>query len=357
MSEKRKVLFIAANPTDLAEVDWSTEYKVVDKILRRRGFKDRYEVKLVPKAKAIDIDEYVQGEIWLIHFCGHGKPSKILLEQESGVSLAVRPNSLLSYIEEVRGLQCVLFNSCDSDVLAEKVQDIVDYSIGFEGSIDEKDALEFVKFFYESFSKFETVPMAYRAVYKKLALENNNKYTVVFKCRNSVIMNAVKTGTMPQNWNTDKMLQQKAHLEHEINQIEQDIARFKKEVKSGKINVSTLFWEFLDDCPTSIEGVLWFEENKSNLSKHLADTVFSHGSKKDKKYFKEDLDVMFIALSISLVTLSEHYDKASFKVPMTFEKKYYTTAFDKLLDQLPEHYYNSFLPHFRDNVKHIKSLL
>ena len=356
MSEKRKVLFIAANPSNLAEVDWTTEFKAVDKILRRRGFKNRYEVKLVPKAKAADIDEYVHGDIWLIHFCGHGKPNKIILEQESEMSLAVRPDSLLSYIEEVKGLQCVLLNSCNSDGLAEKIQDIVDYSIGFEGSIDNDDALEFVKNFYESFTKFETVPMAFRAVYKKLTLENNNKYTVVFKCRNSIIMNAVKTGTMPQHRQVE-MLPQQQRLVREIDQIGQDIVLFKKKVKAGAINVATLFWELLDDCPTSIEGVLWFEENKSNLSKHLADIVLSHGSKKDKQYFREDLDVVFIALSISLVTLTENFDKSTFKVCMTFEKIYYTTALDKLVEQLPEHYNSSFLPHFRDNVKHIKNLL
>jgi hypothetical protein len=357
MSEKRKVLFIAANPTNLAEVDWSTEYKAVDKILKRRGFENRYEVKLVPKAKADDINEYVNGEIWLIHFCGHGKPDKIILEKGSQSSLAVRPNSLLSYIEEVEGLQCVLLNSCNSDGLAEKIQDIVDYSIGFEGSIENDDALEFVRHFYESFTKFETIPMAFRAVYKQLALENNDKYTVVFKCRNSVIMNAVKTGTMPNSMLVDKMLPQKERLELEIAQIGEDITRLKSKIKKKEVNVSSLFWQLLDDNPaTSIAGILWFEENKAHLSKHLAEIVLSHGSKRDKQYFSEDLNVIFIALSYSLVCLTEQFDKSNFNVCMRFEKTYYNAAFDKLLEQLPPHYSSNFLPYFRDNVKHIKTL-
>lgn len=358
MSDKRKVLFIAANPSNFEEVNWSKEYKTIDKILRRRNFLNRYEVKLVPKAKAEDIDEYVQGSIWMIHFCGHGKPNKILLEQESEVSLAVRASSLLNYISDVQGLQCVLLNSCNSHGLAEKIQDIVDYSIGFEGSIENDDAIEFVKFFYESFAKVESVPMAYRAVYKKLALENNDKYTVVFKCRNSVIMNAVRTGAMPQNGQIDKMLPQRARLEREIDQIDKDIVRLKTKVKKGEVNVSALFWELLDDCSaTSIQGILWFEENKSDLSKYLADVVLPDSSPKDKRYFKEDLDVMFIALSISLVCLTEQFDESNFKADMTFEKMHYMNAFDRLLEQLPEHYHGDFLPYFRDNVRHIKSLL
>ena len=354
MLEKRKILFIAANPSNLAEVDSEKEYKIVDKIFRGKGFEDRFDVKFVPKATPEDIVEYVRGQIWLIHFCGHGKPHKIILENELGTSLPVRAGSLLQYIDEVHGLKCVLLNACNSNVLAEQIQDIVDYSIGFDGPIENEDAIQFVKSFYESFARVESVPMAFRAVHKKLALENNNKYTVVFKCRNSVIMNAIKTEIVPK---LNRSLIQREDLEREVNEIRRDITRLKRKVQQGEVNVNTLFWDLIDGCPTSVSGIIWFEENKSALSGELVNMVAPHKSPEEKQFLKEDLDVMFIALSISLVAVDEQYNKSNFHAHMTFDKKYYEEALDRLPDQVPTHYREDFLPYFRDNVRHIKNLL
>lgn len=363
MFEKRKVVFIAANPKNLPDTEWVKEYKVIEKVFNDNSLDSKFELKPIFNTTPNELLKYVQGKrIWFIHFSGHGSNTgKIVLQDESGKSFIVTERYFLDLIGRVQGLKCILFASCNSDKLIKKTQDKIDYSIGFSGTItfsennDDKDAIEeFIKCFYESFSKVESIPMAYRFAKESLALKKAKNVKVSFKCKNSIIMNAIKSGKKIE---VEKLFNQQKRSKLELEQINSDIQTLEIKEREAKSSVEKEFWQLLAKSNSpSINGVVWFNDNKSALANKIAESVMD--KPENREYFAEDLNILFDALRYSLVLAeNDQFDKSIITNIFTYDKSYYKSALDRLLDFVPECYSEVFYPYFKDNINYIKALV
>ena len=193
MGYSKKILFIAANPLNYKVIEWEKEHKAINKVLKN----SQYEVSSVlTRANADDLEDYVQNKFWLIHFSGHGcEGGKLIFEDENRKGFIMRKSDFLGWIDEMNGLKCVFLSACETDELASEIEGIVDYVIGFKGTILNEDAIEFAKAFYESLTKFQTIPFAYKDARQKLRRRKyQGQIDSVFKSKFNYIMDAIYTG-------------------------------------------------------------------------------------------------------------------------------------------------------------------
>ena len=156
MGHSKKILFIAANPPDYKVIEWEREHKAISKILKNSQYKIS---SVLTRANADDLDDYAQKQFWLIHFSGHGcEGGKLIFEDENRNGFIMRKDDFVDWLDEMNGLKCVFLSACETDELAAEIESIVDYAIGFKGTILNEDAIEFAKAFYESLTKYQTVP-------------------------------------------------------------------------------------------------------------------------------------------------------------------------------------------------------
>ncbi len=367
MYDKRKILFIAANPetSSAAEIAWMKEYKAMDTILTNGRLHNRVELKPSFNTTPQEFLDYTQGNnIWLLHFCGHGtKDGKMILQDFKDEAFVVRNRDFLNVVGDIAGLQCIFLNACNSHTLAEETQEIIDYSIGFDGIVHNEDAIQFVKNFYESLGKVETIPMAFRLAKQGMSFKKSKNVNVVFKCKNSIIMAAIISGKKSK---LEDKYAQSAQLREEYDRIEADIknTRLLRQSTQHALDTETtkydtLFWKVLEASPTpNYAGVVWFDDRRAALAFEIATLVMPKGTPLNHQYLGEDLVSLFEFLRASLASVEVKFTQRDIKrVTLTFDKKYYLAAFDRLPEHVPPIYTGEFLSFFRDNIEYIKSLI
>ena len=361
MYDKRKILFIAANPTSgtaASEVNWLTEYKAIDNILNKSRLNNRVELKPNFDTTPEEFLDYVQGNnIWLLHFCGHGnKSGKMVLQDIDNTAFLVRNRDFLNIIAEVQGLKCIFLNACNSHILIEETQEIIDYSIGFDGIIHNDDAIEFVKNFYTNLTKVETIPMAFRYARQRMSFKKSKNVEIVFKCKNSVIMESIISG---KKLKLEGIYPQSKRLQEEYDLINKDIENTQILLGAENDINDTLFWQVLKESPSpNYSGVVWFNDNRVALAYELSRLVMPSATLKNQSYLGEDIVSLFEYLRASLASVEVKFTKRDIKrISLTFDKHYYIRALERLAEQVPPSYSADFLPFFRDNISYIKALL
>jgi hypothetical protein len=360
MNDRRKILFIAANleTSSAADIAWLKEYKAMQNIFAQNGFQNSMYIEPHFNTTPDEFLNFTQGEnIWLLHFCGHGNSNgKIILQDESDDVFAVRNRDFVNVLSDISGLKCVLFNACNSHILAEETQEIVDYVIGFDGVIHNDDAIEFIQRFYSSFLKVKTIPMAYRLATQGLSFKRSKNVSVVFKCRYSLIMKALISGKkliLEEKYAHSKSLQE------ELERIEGDKQHVEKMLVEVSKKGDELFWAAYEESPSPCWiGVNWFNDDREILAFDLAKHVMPSKSIEEKQEFADDMGMLFEYLCASLASVEVSFTQEDIQgVQLSFEKRYYTTALETLIGRVPKICSEEFLPYFIDNVHFIARAL
>ena len=355
MSSRKKIIFIAASPISLSKTEWDKEFMAIKTVLKQSDLKKRYEIDLIANATPKTITEHLEPQCWIIHFSGHGKEGgKTILETDIRGEFTPRPRDFLEVLSETGGVKCFFFNSCYSDELADIAIDYVDYVIGVKGRIGNASAIEFAEFFYRSFAKYETIPMAYKDAKRKLSLSKTKEINILFKCRISAIMDMV---LQDKHEELQKLRQRGEHISHEIDLIEQDIDRLNAELKTGKETQFSLLSELIQSNPYP-RGVSWFVDNQEQLAYQIGHKLLIMSVEDERNNFSRELSYLFELLEACLVMDDQPYTKADLKGLKTFSKKLFEQAFDELPSLVPEVYNTGdFIPFLKDNIKYMKGLL
>lgn len=350
MNGKKKILFIAASPDTLSKTGWEKEFKTLQRLLRRGELKKKYDERIIPHATAQDIVDLLEPHCWIIHFSAHGdRVGKIILESEDRGKFIAESKPLLEVISQSTGVKCFVFNSCDSEELAEMSIKHVDYAIGVEGKISNTSAVEFVRLFYQSFSDYETIPMAYKIALSNVKFVQSKDMKIVFKFRNPAIMDIILQGKIEELQNLEG---QSKSGRAEIDSLRKDIE------KVGNAELKSVFANLLKTNPFP-KGVFWFIENKSQLANQVGQKILSDKSGNERNDFSADLSVLFELLDACLVTEDlRPYSKTDLEGLTRFPKAYFEQAFDELPHLVPENVGNDeFIAYFRDNIKYLKALM
>jgi formylglycine-generating enzyme required for sulfatase activity len=162
----KKILFLAANPSNTDRLRVDKEAREIKEGLQRSRYRDQFQ--LVTEWAVRSQDFYramLDVKPQIVHFSGHGGGEHgIVLEGDDTDNMEfIATEQLAKMFKEFasKGLKCVVLNACYSTVQAEAISQHVDYVIGMNQTIPDQVAINFAVAFYDAIWTGESFQAAF----------------------------------------------------------------------------------------------------------------------------------------------------------------------------------------------------
>jgi hypothetical protein len=169
-----KILFLAANPKDTDHLRLDEEVRTIKERLRAAEHRDSFQIEQEWAVRVGDIQQHLLiHKPDIVHFSGHGSDvGEIILEDQSGMSKAVSPQSLKRLFKVLKdNIHCVVLNACFSKVQADAIAESIDYVVGMSNSIGDKAAISFAAGFYQALGFDRSITEAFELGCSQIELE------------------------------------------------------------------------------------------------------------------------------------------------------------------------------------------
>jgi hypothetical protein len=161
---RAKILILAANPGDTNYLRLHKEINRIKEGINLGNKRNQFEIveKLAVDTHDMSI-ALLEHQPLIVHFCGHGVPEGILLEDsKNGESVLMDTKSLANLFDVCKDFtKCVFLNSCYSAAQIKKIGKHIDYVIGIRTEIEDEEAIKFSRVFYTAFSTGKSVEESY----------------------------------------------------------------------------------------------------------------------------------------------------------------------------------------------------
>ncbi len=187
MTEQIKILFLAANPTDRARLELTSEFRAIQDALLRGKHRDCFN--LLPPQFAVRIHDFTSAltrqQPHVVHFSGHGSIEQgIAFEDEGRSSRLVGREELTNLFKVLaRNARLIFLNACHTSEQAAILGRIFDYTIGTNSRIMDVDARDFACAFYRALFDGASVQGAFQSA--QAALNNRVRAISVLSRRAS----------------------------------------------------------------------------------------------------------------------------------------------------------------------------
>lgn len=176
-----KIIFLASNPSDTAELQLTKEHSRISEKLQNADHPERFPIRPFRAVTAFEFNEHIFNERPnIVHFSGHGDSTKPDVKEAVSNGMG-RPKTIKSNPEEESGIflwdedkrksrfvntvflkrtfksmvqrhdipiKVVIFNACHSSVQAEAVSKVVPYVVGTSWTVKDEAAIAFATGFY-----------------------------------------------------------------------------------------------------------------------------------------------------------------------------------------------------------------
>jgi tetratricopeptide (TPR) repeat protein len=173
-TQRIKVLFLSANPTDTDTLRIDQEYRTIDERLRAADYRDRFELVSSWAVRPQDIQAaLLRYRPAVVHFSGHADDTgAIAVENAAGETHSITADALVSLFRVFNGtVRCIVLNACYSDIQAEALAEHIDCVIGMSTSIGDEAAIAFSSAFYQALAYGEDVNSAFKLGCSQIELE------------------------------------------------------------------------------------------------------------------------------------------------------------------------------------------
>ncbi|MCE7989239.1 MAG: CHAT domain-containing protein [Caldilinea sp. CFX5] len=168
------VLAIFANPKGSNPLRLEHEDRVIRESTRLSLNRDNIHLDIMHAAR---IDDFARAlldkDYQIVHFSGHGTGRGLAfensLQEVQVVPKDALAESLMAYSPPI---ECVLLNSCYSDVHAQDLSVGVPYTIVMSGPISDEGATEFTRGFYDAIGAGKNIEFAYKEGCRRIKLKN-----------------------------------------------------------------------------------------------------------------------------------------------------------------------------------------
>lgn len=169
-----KILFLAANPVDVgARLRVDREIREISQKIRWADLGDQLKLVSEWAVRADDLQELLmRHRPDVVHFSGHCSPSSgIMLEDKDGSPKVVSREVLAALFRILKGnIRLVVLNACYAKDQAQALATVIDYTIGMNAAIEDKDAVIFAARFYQSLAFGYSVKEAFDLAVNQLRL-------------------------------------------------------------------------------------------------------------------------------------------------------------------------------------------
>lgn len=173
-----KILFLAANPEDTAQLRIDKEVREIKQALLQTEFRDKFDFEQESAVRASDLQAHLlRHKPDIVHFSGHGSSaSEIILEDDWGGSHKVSEQALSRLFAVLKdNIRCVVLNACYSAQQAQAIAQNIDCVVGMSKAIGDEAAIRFAMAFYQALGYGRDVKMAFDLGCLQIHLENLNE--------------------------------------------------------------------------------------------------------------------------------------------------------------------------------------
>lgn len=165
MPEPIKILFLAANPTDISRIRVDKELRDVEERISIGSHRDQFDLIPSTAVRPCDLRRgLLKHKPHILHFSGHGSTTAgIVLEDDDGKTRVVSAEDLAELLGILKdNLRVVVLNACYSALQASGITKAIDCAIGMNDKIGDRSAITFSAGFYESLAFGRSVDEAFR---------------------------------------------------------------------------------------------------------------------------------------------------------------------------------------------------
>lgn len=151
MTEKVRILFLAANPKDSTKLRVDEEIREIHARIRAADFRDSFDLVSRWAVRPLDLlQAFNEVRPHVVHFSGHGtKHAELVLEDSDGSPKPVSEAALAALFRNVRdNIRLVLLNACHSESQALAISKEIECTIGMNAAIGDEAAIVFASTFY-----------------------------------------------------------------------------------------------------------------------------------------------------------------------------------------------------------------
>jgi len=159
-----KILFLASNPKGTNKLRLDEEARDIQEGLRQAKDREKFEIVSEWAVRPRDIRRailYFKPNV--VHFSGHSsEDTGLAFEGKLGKVKLVSPEALAGLFRLLADhVECVVLNSCYSELQADAIAAHIDYVIGMKQEIGDLAAIEFSVGFYDSLASGYSIEQAY----------------------------------------------------------------------------------------------------------------------------------------------------------------------------------------------------
>ena len=165
MSERIKILFLGAKPTDSIRLRLDEEARQIRDKLRTTESRDSVDMVSAWAETASDLQaSLLRHSPHIVHFSGHGdKIPQIFLQSHTGAVAPVDPKALKRLFSILKDeLRMVVLDRCYSPSLGDAMVEVVDFTLGISEKMPESNAVSFLAGFYQALAYGRSVLEAFK---------------------------------------------------------------------------------------------------------------------------------------------------------------------------------------------------
>ena len=161
MTDKIKILFLAANPVDVSyRPNLDQEARQIYERIQMGSNRDSFEFITQWAVRPDDLQQVLlRFKPHIVHFSGHGsKTQGIILQDYAGNMVPVSKNALAGLFKILKdNIRVVVLNACHSKTQAEGISQSIDYTVGMKKAVKDDAAVAFSAAFYQGLAFGRTV--------------------------------------------------------------------------------------------------------------------------------------------------------------------------------------------------------
>jgi len=153
MTDKIKILFLGASPTDVHPLRLSEEVREIESEIQAASQRDSFDLESQWAVRPADLQRaLLRFQPHIVHFSGHGsKTEEIILEDDSGRSRPVGKQALINLFKILKdNVRVIVLNACYSRPQAEALREVIDYTVGTSQAVKDRSAVAFATAFYRA---------------------------------------------------------------------------------------------------------------------------------------------------------------------------------------------------------------
>jgi len=173
------ILFLAADPTDMARLRLGEEVREIQEKLQLSKDRDNFALHQRFAVRSVDITQaLLDVDPQIVHFSGHGTNTGALcVESRQGEMHPIQPEALAALFEQfAMQVKCVILNACYSEAQAQAISKHVEYVIGMSAAIGDRAAIAFAVGFYQAIGAGRSINEAYKLGCVQIRLENISEH-------------------------------------------------------------------------------------------------------------------------------------------------------------------------------------